>query len=277
MNSVEELVVRIQNGEEELMHDLWNEVEGFVRWTAKRFAPQYVQRAFASSKDEAFEDIFNGCGYPALVAAIRKYDRERGQFTTILYECIRNEIRAFYGIRGTKRDAILAAISLNEIMPGSDDQEFIDLLLDDADGIEETEDSILREQRRKMLDAVIDSLPETEAAVIWKKYYERETIHEIAEDMGCTGQSIYYIERRALRRIRNGKFRRQLWDYLYPGVEYSLGLKRTSFRTYKQTGERATEEAALSIIALKEKTAKNLPVDQSILDVYEIMKNYENW
>lgn len=252
MNGVEELVSRIQNGEEDLMHDLWNKVEWFVSKTARKYALLYVRSSLASTEKEAYEDIYNGCGYPALCAAVRNFDPERSSFLNYLSFFLRREIRAFYGISGDKRDASFNATSLNIVNPVYE-QELINLLVDETDYSDEVESSILREELRGLLDAAISELTEKESEVIRRRYYNEETLESIAESLGVTKARVWNIENKAFRKIKSGHHSQQLYEHLYPGIEYYFGLKRTSLRAYSQTQERATEYAALRILELKDK------------------------
>ena len=163
-------------------------------------------------------------------------------------------MRAFYGIATDKRDPILIASSLNIEIPEYDGLEYIDLLVDPGDDIAETsEDSIMREDLRKLLEAAIDQLPTYNKEVIRKRFFEGQTSREVADGFGNSIQAIQNAEKKGLRRIRSGQYAQQLYEHLHPGEYYSQGLKHTSLRSYTQTGKRATEEAALKIIKLQRK------------------------
>ena len=73
--SNEELVAAIQAGEDR-MCELWEQVDGLVKWKAKQ-----VMTALDGRCGVDFDDLYQS-GYPALVAAVDSYNPESGVFST---------------------------------------------------------------------------------------------------------------------------------------------------------------------------------------------------
>lgn len=74
--SNEELVADIQAGAVERMGELWEQVDGLVKWKAKQ-----VMTALNGRCGVDFDDLHQS-GYPALVAAVDSYNPEIRAFST---------------------------------------------------------------------------------------------------------------------------------------------------------------------------------------------------
>lgn len=70
----EEIAVRIQAGETELLPVLWEQVERFVSQMAGK-------AAWAAGHVTSFDDL-RQCGYLALVDAVKGYSEDKGKFLT---------------------------------------------------------------------------------------------------------------------------------------------------------------------------------------------------
>ena len=106
--SNEELVAAIQAGEDR-MGELWIQVEGLVKWTAKHRIAILEGRGGVE-----FEDLYQS-GYPALVAAVYSYKPDKGAFSTWFMFYLRTAFAEATGHRTAKQklDPLNAALSLD--------------------------------------------------------------------------------------------------------------------------------------------------------------------
>lgn len=251
--SNEELAILIQQGETERLHDLWSQVERLGRYWANQYARTLVVSGMAYDERDAFDDLFNGCCYPAMCEAVNLYDQDKGNFVQLLSYCFKKEAAKLYGIKTTKRDAALFATSLNQPLgDGSEDLELEDLIPDPADPYEDPEHRIYLEQLHETMEAALNNLNEAQADVLRKRYHGGYSQKQIGESIGVTPQYIFNLERKAYRMIRCGKYANQLRAFLYPADYYSEGLRGSSVSAFQHTGSSATERAALRVIEKKE-------------------------
>lgn len=249
----DEIADRIYNGEPGLMHDLWNAVERYVSWIANKYSKEYAANGLASSAEEAYDDIYNGCGYPAMCDAVKQFDPKRGDFISLFTFFIRKEMRSFYGVRSMKRDPALDAKSLNVKVGEDGDLEQLDFIVDTNDYYEEVENRILQTEARRLIDAALGEINDKQAYVVRGLYLDGIPTTELSESLSCARSYVYALKKQAFASIKKGKYKDKLFEILHPGAESMYGFRGTSLQAYRDTGERATERAALELIQLKEK------------------------
>lgn len=111
----EELAVLIQGGEEERTAELWKQVERFVRQRARSYATNLIERA-------ADADDLTQAGYFAMLEAVKYYSPNKGgKFLTVLKNPLKKAFYEVAGVRSSKRDAAIYAISLDA--PATNDED----------------------------------------------------------------------------------------------------------------------------------------------------------
>ena len=65
-------------------------------------------------------------------------------------------------------------------------------------------------------DEIFDNLTDRESEIIKKRFYEERTIDSIAKEIGVTGNRIRAIEQKALRKMRDPRYIKQLEAFLTP-------------------------------------------------------------
>ena len=162
--SNEEIVVRIQAGERELVAELWEQIEGFVAWKARK-----VINAIDRKGGVVFDDLYNS-GFLAMVAAIETYKPESCAFTTWLMYYLKTAFADVTGIRTQrdKNDPLRDAVSLSNPIGDDDSGELIDILPDPQGkkAMESVEERIWHEQMREAVAAVLEEIPEEQSRVI---------------------------------------------------------------------------------------------------------------
>lgn len=195
--SNEELVAEIQAGAHERTEQLWNQVEGLVKWKARR-----VQAA----SGVAFEDLYQ-CGYIALVAAIARYKPENGAFSTCFVNALRTAFAEETGIRTKTQalDPLRRAVSLD--MPtGEEATSTLSELIPDPAAEAKMNAVAEQEDRRRLceaLDTLLRELPANEKEAIARMYYQGQSVLEAAEAMGISVKEVKKLESNAIRYLRH--------------------------------------------------------------------------
>lgn len=197
----EELVLQIQQGHNEMMHQLWEQVKHFV------FKVAYKWHVSFDGRNGVCLDDLHNTGYIALYAAAGSYDPEK-EMTFIgwfaLY--LKKEFFELYGMRAHKADPLHDAVSLDMPIAGKDGKETAlgELIADPAGEatLEAVENRIYKAQLRDALEKELCALPLRNADILRRRYYRGQTYQEISEDICIYPESVRQIEKRTLRAIR---------------------------------------------------------------------------
>ena len=235
----EEIVARIQAGEGELVGKLWEQVEWFVSWKARR-----VINAIDRKGGVVFDDLYNS-GFLAMVAAIDTYDPESGAFTTWLMFYLKKEFAEATGIRTRKsrNDPLRNAMSLSSPVGDDDDSgELIDIIPDPAGAkeIEATENRIWYEQLRQVVAEALEEIPTEQSEVIRHRYIEGKTLATIGKEIGITAEDVRKLEGKGLRALRQHRISRNLRPFY--DFDYYAGA---GLQTFRRTGTSIQERYLL--------------------------------
>lgn len=115
----EELVQKIQDGQTELMLNLWLQVESFIYKIADSFCMvRFANRC--ASFDLTKDDLINE-GYFVLYSAVKNYKPDRGSsFINYLAHCLKNKFYTLLGMRASNGewydcvDALSKSISIDK-------------------------------------------------------------------------------------------------------------------------------------------------------------------
>ena len=125
-------------------------------------------------------------------SVINKFDDKRANFSTFIYMVFTNELKMKYREQSAKCRAMVKTISLNELMPGSDEKiEYIDTIAD------ESESKIdIRNYKKYLRSITIE-------------YLEGAKQNELAKKYNCSQSYISKIIRKDFKKIKeqitNGK------------------------------------------------------------------------
>ena len=244
--SNEELVALIQSGEREKLPELWEQVERFVAMRARRLMVLSEGR-----NGVEFGDLYNA-GYLALVVAADSYDPDAGAlFITWLSTHLKTAFAEAGGYRSRKqaRDPLRHAGSLDAPVGDDEDGTALGELQPDpaaAQALQNVEDTIWWEQLHNVLEAALDSLPEKQGATLRRRYYDEQTLDEIAAAQGVYKETVRQWQNKGLRALR--RERRELQQFVEIRTPY---YRRWS----AQSGERTTEMIALRREELAEQWA----------------------
>lgn len=224
--SNEELATAIQKGRTDLLPRLWQQVVGYVRKraaeTAAKLSPGY---------GVTVEDLTQS-GYLALVAAVEKYEPERGVFLPWLDLHLRSGFAAAGGYRTTRRDPLNEARSLDGPLSSADGESettFVDTLPDERDDYADADERIYNEQLHTALDRALDTLPDTQADVLRERYWSGAGLRTIAENHGISIEAVRQRERAGLSRLRTSSTRRSLEAFLDENTNFYTGTGAATF------------------------------------------------
>lgn len=239
--SNEDIVLRIRNGERDLIGELYERNRGLLRI--------YVKPYINAGMEEA--DAMQECFF-AILDALERYDPTRGTFNSCLEFSVKNIVgRAFRASRYSKRipdnlqitiskynrlindyiaengsppdDYYLCfflglsqtqlddlrtvikqskEVSIYEQVPGTEDIIYQDAIQDPEDAIEAAEEQIDRERARRDLWATVGTLPASQAEIIKARYRDGKTVREITEETGATKGKIRNAESKGLYNLR---------------------------------------------------------------------------
>ena len=227
MSSIEEIVIKIQNGE-----DLKNELYGRVYKLLYRFCKHYAESAAKLGYD--IDDLFSVSWF-GVENAIKGYRADKGyKFATYLGYHVKNAIRGFLGY-GRAENA-QRFISLYEPVRSADNLTLADSLEDvrAAEAFENAENF----DYYNALHSEIDKLPQEQKEVIKRRFWGRESMNEIARSKGVSRSAIFQRQGAALRSLRKSP---KLKVCYYDEVAYRhIGVK-----AFNNTWTSSTEWAAI--------------------------------
>ena len=249
----EELAQRIKAGEKDLIGKLWEQTERLLRFMIDRELIVADKAERAEAAGVTLEDLLQE-GYFALLQAVEAYDPETGfSFTAFLKWPVKNVVNRAIGIKTKKdrEDPLSSAYDLDAPISEGSDETFSDFTADPSDPIEEVTDRLFREKLHEDLERSLAELPDREAEVIRARYYDDQTIAEIAHRKGVCRQRVYEIEQEALEALRMKEELQAYRDEIITRYAYKGGFQR-----WKNTGESSVEAAALKLAEIDERAAK---------------------
>ena len=201
--SNEELVARIQRGED-LMGDLWEQIERLVKWKAN-----HIMTALegCGGRGVEFEDLYQS-GYLAMVSAVNTYDPAAGcAFSTWFMYHLKNAFAEATGYRTQKGRCEPLNNYLSLDTPLTDDADSDDLMDVVADpsgqrGLESAEEAMYMEQLHEALETALAEIPEKYADVLRLRHYQDMTLTEVGNLKGVGYERIRQMENRAIRHLR---------------------------------------------------------------------------
>lgn len=213
--SNEELVSDIHAGSVELMGQLWEQVEGLVKWKAKQVMTVLEG---CCSRGVEFEDLYQS-GYPAMVEAVNTYDPAAGsKFSTWFMYHLKNAFAEATGYRTQKdrQEPLNNYLSLDTpLTDDADSDDLMDVVADPA-GLqwrESLEESMWRKQLQKAVETVMETVPEKYREVLRLRYWEDMTLEDIGDLCGISRERVRQMENKGIRILRQPKTASQLYAF----------------------------------------------------------------
>lgn len=274
--SNDELVVEIQAGVTERMGELWEQVEGLVKWKANRIMTALELRGTSCGCE--FDDLVQ-CGYPAMVAAVETYTPESGSFSTWFMYYLQKEFAEATGYR-TKRgrcEPLNDSISLDKPLSDEDGSAVFGDLLPDrraAATMENVEEREYQRQLKRAIDRALSELPTDVADVLRLRNYDRLTLDEVAARWQLSRERIRQMENKGIRKLREPR----IACILRPFMDFDF-YSSTGLTAYQQSGmsvqERyvAMEEQRRERVYQQQK-AEEERVKQALAEADRILARY---
>jgi RNA polymerase sigma factor (sigma-70 family) len=248
--SNEELAVRIRGGETSLYSELWSGCERFFRYKAGKYYERHENQA--KSAGQTVDDFYNACFF-AMVNAVERFDPESGYtFFTFTKYHILNEFRSLLGIRLKSRNPLDDCNSLDETMPDGETP-YVENTADPESltPFETMTDKLDTVTLRAELEAALDTLPEREADIIRRHYFEGIPVKETAELYGVSRKYGYDLERQGLDRLKQiDEIARYHDDIISREAYHHNGLAAWK-KSRVSSVERAIEKAERLILKLE--------------------------
>lgn len=250
--SNEALALRIQQGEVDLIPQLWEQVVKFIAMKAREYISRKEQQGLPCSGEEA--DLTNQA-YFGFLNAVKYFDPEAGNFLTILNLAIKTSFAeaAGYQRAAQRLDCIRDAVS-GDAPIGEDGFSLFDTVPDSGESVEELATrELYLSQLRRALNRAMEDLPSQQEMILRAHYYDELTRDEIAEDLGCTQSNVGQQEQAALSALYKARFQNGLNEYLEQNTNYNI---RIGVNRFKNTGMSAVEAVVLQRERLVEKWMK---------------------
>ena len=236
----EELAVLIQQGDDGLLPELWEQIRKFVVMKAGMYFDKLEYKCGCE-----LDDLVQS-GYLGMIAAVKYFKPEAGyKFLTFLDYTLKNAFREALGIRGSKRDWLNYSDSLDREIHNATDITLLDTIGDlkpgEADLGELVVEDVWNKELRAALDEAMTVLSEKQHEVLTMRYYFGLSLAQIAYIRECSIQNIEQQHRDALDRIFHSKYHEMLAEFL-PGKNYPKDpYSRTGYTFWKETGLSSVE------------------------------------
>lgn len=200
--SNEELVSMIQAGEDH-MSELWEQLEGLVKWKARRVMVAMESHGVIGVE---FEDLYQ-TGYLALVRAVETYNRASGDFSTWFMYYVKNAFAEATGYRTHqgRKEPLNTALSLDKSIDGEADGtpfgEFVSDIKAEV-AMKSVEDKLWQEQLHNALEEAIATLPEQIGDILRLRYYRGLTLTQVGKIKGVSYENARYKENKALQELQ---------------------------------------------------------------------------
>lgn len=223
-----ELAVLIQAGKIDYLVELWNQVEGLVKWKANR-----VMTVVAGRGGVEFEDLYNS-GYIAMVAAVDSYRPENGAFSAWFMYHLKTAFAEVTGYRTKtgREEPLNHAVSLDKPLDDeSGGAAFGDLVPDPkaAATLEGVEEAIYQQQLHAAMETVLKELPEIQVSVIRQRYYMKQSRAEVGRALGMDAEQVRKLEMQGIRELRGHRLAKKIrpfYDFNFYGGTGLAAFKR---------------------------------------------------
>lgn len=242
----EELVSRIQNGENELLSTLWGQVERLVCWKARSFLLGNNALGGVS-----FDDLYNS-GYLAMVDAVSTYKPIGMAFHSWLIFYLKTAFSEATGYRTERdrNDPLRTALSLSNPLGDDGNNGTLSNLIPDPDAemlLESVEDKIWGKQLHSTMTTVLQEIPKEQSEVLRMRYYNDQTLEDTAHDLGKTAAEIRTLEIKGIRSLRQPKYANRLRPFYDFNYYYGTGLQH-----YLNTGTSIQERYLINLEKMSE-------------------------
>lgn len=238
--SNEELVAKIQAGDQNRMTELWYQVEKFIAWKAQRIMP-----TLGDSTVIEVDDLIQA-GYFALVSAVATYKPGEGAFVKWLSFYLQTAFAEAAGYRTEKmqKEPTKHAVSLDQPIADDSDTTMGEIVPDQiaTARMDSIEESVWREQLRQVEQSLIDGLHWEQRTAIQNHYFQGQSYEQCAATMGVTLGRLRTFMTNGIKELRRSHNKNRLKPFLE--FDYYGGTGLTAFQ---QTGMSVQERYLVRI------------------------------
>lgn len=251
--SNEEIVARIQAGEQELMGELWEQVDGLVKWKAKHVMTSLDGRGGCGVE---FGDLYNS-GFPAMVAAVETYQAESGSFSTWFMFHLKNAFAEITGYRTKKgqNEPLNRALSLSMPIGKEEDDGVLAHIIPDPKAsatMEAVEEQIWHEQLHEAIEGVLSEIPGEQSIVLRHRYYDGQTLTAAGQELGISAEEVRKLEGRGLKALRHYN----LAERIRPFYDFDY-YRATGLGAFRSSGMSIQERYLIHMEREEEKQKKS--------------------
>lgn len=187
MSTVNELALRVKQGDESVIEPLWRQTEGLACWVMQRYA-----RTAAVDQGDLLQ-----AAYFAMLEATRMYDPLRGSFTTMYVMTLRTAYRRALGLLRPHVEEIACL----DTPIGEDENTSMRDMIADENAVDPEEQAMVNDTCSDVRNAV-SRLPERWKMVVQALYFDGLSYQQCAERMHIAKRTAQEIEHKALTRMR---------------------------------------------------------------------------
>jgi RNA polymerase sporulation-specific sigma factor len=238
----EELAIKIQGGETELLPQLWDQVRDLVGWYAVRFYNRRSARCIAAGT--TVDDLVQE-GFFVVLDAVKVFDPSSGyRFTTYLkYPCMNRFKEATGGRDNNKKEPLNLCTSLDVPMGEDSDTNLVDMIADPGDAYAKVDADDYRTHLRHTIGLLLNRLKPIENQVLRKYFYDGLTFSAIGEMLGLPFSKVREIKQQGLRQLRKYENFKELEAIIDERVSFNSHVGVTAFKSsWSSSVERIVEK-----------------------------------
>lgn len=244
--SNEELVLRIKDGEEDLIPSLWDRILPSLRYYSSEYYRNHKARCDQVGIEE--EDLMQE-SYFALLKALSTYEANRDYtfITHLRYPC-RNHFAKCIKLRAARRtpDALNSTtISIDATVSADNDLMYAEVIPDPhaEEAFTEMERTQLRHEVQHEVSCAVARLPERENTITVMHAFQGFSFTECSKVLNIKESTLRAQFSDARRKLRSMPNMRRIWfDY------YGAGLKGTGLNAFRNRG--FTSSVELTVIKM---------------------------
>ncbi len=237
----EKLATLIQQGQREYISELYDRVKKLLNCKARDYFNKFYEPC--SRCGVGLDDLYQEA-FLAMLDAARSFKPNAGHnFTTYLSYPVTNRFKALTNCRRGKRNPLNNSESLDEPLSSKNGNFTLKDTVQDKNselGFEDVERNLYQNSLHKALEDQISKLNPISQTVIRCRYYQRQTLEQTGEIIGCSRDVARQHEYKALGTLRKPKAAKALKPFLYFDYE-SLAYRGTGLSSFKSRGGSAPE------------------------------------
>ena len=214
------------------------------------YATHYIIKSIRKYYDQYFQSLRIP---PVMRAKIKRYMKAReelqasGQVPTdsALMERLGMSEKEFRNVSVSVQKVGL--LSLNSYLEENDKDSgtVMDMVSDQSQDTEKASDSVYFQELHNTLMAALETLSAKECEIIYARFYRNQTLDQISDIMNCSRQNIECHTKKTFRKLRMGKYGKELASFLPQRQEKRAIRKIDRIKEHKTEGLSEREKELL--------------------------------